>query len=112
MAPEPLHDDTTARWDVIYEWNDSTISWQAVGLATSSAGDIRGGEELSFDFIAVTNSDATDGFAWILYSDEGNTVYGTAYVGEGTGDDDSDGLPDDDEEFATQDDEEDGACCG
>ena len=49
-APEPLHEDTTSRWDVMYEYSDATITWLAIGLTTSSAGDIRGGEELLFRF--------------------------------------------------------------
>ena len=112
-APDPLHgatgDDTEIdKWVVSFDPTTVTITW-AVMAAVSSAnyGDIREGDTLAFEFTATTDADATDGFDWVLYSDEGNIVTGTAYVEDQDDDDDDD---DDDDNNDDNDDDDDGGC--
>ena len=106
-APSPLYGDTgdeteIDRWEASFDANTATITWQAFGVVTSVAyGDIREGDFLSFQFVATSDSVPTDGFLWVLYTDEENFVSGTAYVGEepdddDTADDDDSGDDDDD----------------
>ena len=118
-APNPLYGDTDDvteidRWEVSFDSNTSTITWQCFGVVTSAEyGDIREGDTLSFSFVATTdvNEDgiATDGFNWILYSDEGNMVSGTSYIGEDSLDDDDN---DDDNDDNNNDDDSGGGGCG
>jgi hypothetical protein len=117
-APVPLYGDTgdeteIEKWEVSFDPNTVTITWQAFGVVTSANyGDIREGDVLPFQFVATTDSTPTGtlesgiGFNWVLYSDEGNTVSGTAYIGdEGPADDD-----DDDTDSGDDDDDSGGGC--
>ena len=104
-APEPLYPEETERWEVEFDANSSTISWQCFGVVTSvNYGDIREGDFLSFQFIATTDSVPTGtyesevGFNWVLYGDNENVVPGTSYIGEEPVDDDDDTLGDDDDD--------------
>jgi hypothetical protein len=120
-APDPLYGNTgdefeIDRWEVSFDPNTSTISWQCFGVVTSvNYGDIREGDFLSFQFLATTDSVPTGtvesdiGFDWILYSDEGNMVTGTAYIGTEGPDDDDD---DDDDVAGDDDDDSGGGGCG
>jgi hypothetical protein len=121
-APDPLYGNTgddfeIDRWEVSFDPNTSTISWQCFGVVTSvNYGDIREGDFLSFQFVATTDSvptgtvDSDVGFDWILYSDEGNMVTGTAFIGAETpgGDDDDDDTVD----IGDDDDDSGGGGCG
>lgn len=119
-APEPLHGDTgdeteIEKWEVSFDPNTVTITWQAFGVVTSADyGDIREGDVLTFNFVATTDSIPTGtlesgvGFNWVLYSDEGNMVNGTAYIGEDIVDDDDD----DDTTPSGDDDDDSGGGCG
>jgi hypothetical protein len=111
-APVPLYGDTgdefeIDRWEVSFDPNTSTITWQCFGVVTSiNYGDIREGDFLSFQFVATTDAVPTGtieseiGFDWILYSDEGNMVTGTSYIGQDDDDDDDDNdtVPGDDDD--------------
>ena len=109
-APAPLYgatgDDTEIdRWEASFDVNTATITWQAFGVVTTvNIGDIREGDFLSFQFVATTDSVPSDGFMWVLYSDEGNVVSGTAYVGE------EPDIDDDDDTAGGGDDDDDSGC--
>lgn len=104
-APDPLYPSETDRWEVSFDPNTVTISWQAMGLSTSvEYGDIREGDNLTFEFEAITDADATDGFLWTLFGDMGTAVSGVVYVTDGSDDDDDDS---DDDDFWDDDDDED-----
>ncbi len=125
LAPTPKHGDTTDYWDVGFNANNSTITWQIYGTATPwPMGDIREDEDLAFSFTATTDDAATDGFFWSLYGDQGNIVNGTSTIGS-TGpddddEDDDDAIDDDDSEDdddsipgeESDDDDDDDGCCG
>ena len=118
-APIPLYGDTgdeteIEKWEVSFDHNTTTITWQAFGVVTSvNYGDIREGDFLSFQFVATTDAEPTGTwesetpFLWVLYSDEGNTVAGEAYIGEQIDDDDDDNDAD-----KGDDDDDSGGGCG
>jgi hypothetical protein len=118
-APHPLHGATgdqteIDRWEVSFDPNTVTITWQALAVVSSrNWGDIREGESLEFEFIAETDSNPSDGFDWVAFSDEGNMLSGTAYIAPWTDDDDdnddNDASPpdDDDDTWFTNDDDDD-----
>jgi len=107
-APDPLHTADVEKWEVSFDPTTVTITWQTLAAATSmNYGDIREGEWLAFEFTATTDAEATDGFDWALYSDEGNIVTGTAWIEVPDDDDDDTDVGDDDD-----DDDDDAGCCG
>jgi hypothetical protein len=107
-APDPLHSPEVEedpelqidRWEVMFDPDSTTITWQAFGVVTSvEFGDIREGETLPFAFKATTDAVPTDGFAWVLRGDEGVDVSGISYIeDEEPGDDDTEPSDDDSEE--------------
>ena len=92
-------------WEGEFDEDTATLNWVAIGPTSSAEmGDIREGEMLTFSFIAMTDTDASDGFSWVLRGDDGGatTLSGVFFFsGE---DDDIDGDDDDD------DDDDDGGC--
>ena len=108
-APDPLNGDTgddyeIDQWEVQFDPTTVTITWSTLCTVTSmNYGDIREGESLAFQFTATTDADATDGFAWVLYSDEENIHTGTAYI---------EGAPDDDDDTGDDDEDDDDDGCG
>jgi hypothetical protein len=114
-GPAPLHgatgDDTEIdKWEASFDPTTATITWATLTVVSSANyGDIREGESLAFEFTATTDADASDGFDWVLYSDEGPIVTGTAYV-EAQGDDDT--GDDDDTAGDDDDDDDDDSGCG
>ena len=109
-APAPLYgatgDDTEIdRWEASFDVNTATITWQAFGVVTTvNIGDIREGDFLPFQFVATADSVPSDGFMWVLYSDEGNVVSGTAYINE------EEPTPEVDDDDAAGDDDDDSGC--
>ena len=109
VAPTPLHLDID-RWEASFNPTANTITWQCFGVVTSAEiGDIRVQDSLSFQFYATSDdtAGADSGFEWVLYGDEGDNVYGTAYI-DGSCDDDDD----DDDTGSGGDDDDDGGSAG
>ena len=116
--PDPIHgsvgegDYQILGWETNFDPSAAVISWQCFGVVTSANyGDIREGEMLSFNFVATTDADATDGFHWVLTGDMGTQVEGDAFIQQDTPDDDDD--DDDDNDVTNGDDDDDsGGGCG
>ena len=106
-VPDAKYEDTD-HWESEFDPSSSTITWQSFGVVTSANyGDIREGDMMVFNFIATTDEEATDGFHWMLYSDEGTEAEGVAYYGSGDDDDDDDN---DDLPPSGDDDDDSGGC--
>jgi hypothetical protein len=102
-APDALHPDNGS-WAVDFDDISYTITWEFSGVVSSvEVGDIKEGEMLTFSFMATTDADATDGFAWVLTGDDQATtmVSDTFYFG------DDDETPPDDDTSPTGDDDDD-----
>jgi hypothetical protein len=116
-GPDPIHGSTgdefeITGWEANFDPSLATISWQCFGVVTSANyGDIREGDLLQFQFMATTDTDATDGFPWVIHGDMGTDVEGKAYIGEEPVDDDDDD-DDDDTDTPRSDDDDDGGGCG
>lgn len=111
-APDPIHGTGDPyeidRWEVNFDPGSSSLSWQCFSVVTSeSYGDIREGDSQIFSFAATTDTEATDGFTWTLYGDEGSMLSDVIYIGQGDDDDttDDDTVDDDDDDNDTDDDD-------
>jgi hypothetical protein len=104
-------------WKAVYDEETATITWEAFG-ATSSVemGDIAEGEMLTFSFLATTDADATDGFAWTITGDnDGDTSATDVFFFGGEPGDDDDTVPTDDDDDTVDgddDDDDDSGGCG
>ena len=93
------------RWYGSYNPYNATLLWESFGTVTSrETGDIYEGDMLTFSFVAVTDQDATDGFAWVL-TGAATVNTGTWYFGGPDDDDDftDDDFTDDDDDVADYD---------
>lgn len=110
-APNPLHPADVQKWEVEFDYNNTMISWMTVAghVSSGEVGDIRESESLMFEFVATTDSEATDGFFWWLTTDQGTVINGISYIGDGplADDDDNDDLTDDDDYSLDDDDDDD-----
>ena len=97
-------------WEAIFDSANNTITWQSFGMVTTvEYGDIREQDVQTFSFIATTDADPTDGFAWTLWGDNGAFVQGIWNFPEGPDDDDV--TPDDDDGPDGDDDDSGGCGC-
>jgi hypothetical protein len=107
-VPDSLHGGGEWTADLFTnEANEQGILWEFNSQMTSAAyGDIQEGDFLDFSFAATTDAAATDGFDWRLETDMHEFATGTAYVGTGVVDDDTEPVTGDDDD----DDDDDGGC--
>ena len=108
-APDCLNaGDYCDDWEAIFDSTNNMITWQSFGMVTTvEYGDIREQDVQTFSFIATTDADPTDGFAWTLWGDNGAFVQGI-WNFPGPEPDDDDITPDDDD--GGDDDDDSGGC--